>query len=142
MPGDAAGDISWRPSLLASLRTACARANRVEDRFADGRNPGSIVSLGSAELEPRLGCVRRLRVDDVVGDLVAVAAAASRSFAQVRRGFRDHLVKDLPRSCQQSTDAFRLRGRKRFGVARCGYAGRAKIRGRVARDALYDFELH
>ena len=48
--------------------------------------------------EPELGCVRRLRVDDVVGDLVAVATSAPRSFAQLRRSFRDHLVKDLPRS--------------------------------------------
>src|SRR5258706_11948631 len=142
MPGHSAGRISGRPSLLACLRTACARANRIEDRFSVCRNAGSIVSLGSAELEAQLGRVRRLRVDDVIGDLVAIATSAPRSFAQLRRGFRDHLVKDLPRSCQQSADAFRLSGRERFGIARCGYAGRTEIGGRVARDALYDLELH
>src|SRR5712692_6327770 len=140
MPGHAPRNVARRPSLLASLRSARRRADRVEDRLASRLHRDLVVSHGRLELEPEPGCVCGLGVDDVFGDLVAVAATAPRSLAQLGGRFRDCLVEYCPRRPQQRADSFRLEGRQRLRVIRRRQAGCAEIGGGVALHTLDDLE--
>src|SRR6202022_3263764 len=131
VPGHTAGDIAWRPSLLAGRRGSRGRLNRIDDHLSPCPYARPVFPPGRLRADSELRGIRRLGIDDVVRDLVAVPPAAARALAQLGRRLRDNCVEHLPRGGEQRVDSLGLVFRKGLHVTRGMDARRTEISGGI-----------
>lgn len=119
VPCDAAGGVALRPAFLNGRLSFRGSPKDVGDRGPKLNDRVRVVPAGRLEAKAELSHVGALGVTHVVRHFVPVAAATPGTLAELRRGVREDLVIDGPRSLHEGRQPLALGSGQRRGVALC-----------------------